>query len=250
MHNSLVKFGATEHGDVAFHDEWIAAFEEDRIAAAILISKSIPRSKKAREAIRRYASRIIFHATTTGYGGTMIEPGVPPYEQRLAQLVDFLEEVGLPKDHCVIRVDPIIPTQKGISLAKAVVRKAYALGFRRFRYSFIDIYRHVRIRFEKAIGIVPPGIREADPELINEFINGFCAKAEKFGCRFESCAENTRHQSGCVSKLDFELCGLNPEDAVGKSGQRATCMCCGNKTELLGHKGRCPHQCLYCFWWD
>ena len=25
MHNSLVKFGVTEHGDVAFHDEWIAA---------------------------------------------------------------------------------------------------------------------------------------------------------------------------------------------------------------------------------
>lgn len=97
MHNSLVKFGATEHGNVAFHDEWIAAFEEDRVAAAI---------------------------------------------------------------------------------------------------------------------------------------------------------PNTRHQSGCVSKLDFELYGLNPEDAVGKSGQRATCMCCGNKTELLSHKGRCLHQCLYCFWWD
>lgn len=246
--NTPIKFGITERGDVAFHDEWIAAFESNKVAAAILISKSLPRSLRGREAIKRYASRIVLHATTTGYGGTAVEPGVPPYEQRLVQLVDFLQEVGLQKDHCVIRVDPIFPTPKGVALAEAVIRKAYALGFRRFRYSWLDVYRHIRPRFEKAIGVIPPGLSEADPRLLDEFVNGFCAKAEQFGCRFESCAENTRHQAGCVSKLDFELCGLNPEDARGKSNQRAACMCCGNKTELLNHKGRCPHKCLYCYW--
>lgn len=244
----MLKFGITERGDIAFHDGWIAPLENREVAAAILISKGLPTSERAREAIRKNASRIIFHATTTGYGGTMVEPGVKPYDERLTELVDFLKEVNLPMSHVVIRVDPIIPTRKGIERAKAVIRKAYSLGFRRFRYSWMDIYGHVRERFQRSGLPIPPTVKEADQKLISEFVDEFCARAEENGCTFESCAELNRHQAGCVSVRDYKLCGLDPAEAIGKSQQRSACMCCGTKTELLNHKGRCAHNCLYCYW--
>ena len=247
MSKQFVKFGITERGDVAFHNEWIELVRTGKVQAAILISKGLP-TPKGKEAVKDMKDRIIFHATTTGYGGTQLEPGVKTYALRLAEPAQFCQETGLPYGHVVVRVDPIIPTAKGVETAERVVRLAFALGFRRFRYSWMDVYGHVVQRFKDAGLSVPPKVQEADPEIVKGFVDTFCAFYEKMGAWFESCAEVNRHQAGCISAVDFEICGLDSSAAVGKSQQRAACMCCGNKTELLNHKGRCPHKCLYCYW--
>lgn len=249
MSKQFVKFGITERGDVAFHEEWIDQLKAGKVQAAVLISKGLP-TPKGKEAVAAMKDRIVLHATTTGYGGTMLEPGVKPYALRLAELAQFCAETKLPYSHIVVRVDPIIPTVKGVETAERVVRLAFALGFRRFRYSWLDVYGHVAQRFQKAGIPVPPKVQDADPSIVKGFVDTFCRFYEKIGACFESCAETNRHQAGCISRRDFELCGLDPNDAVGKSQQRAACMCCGNKTELLNHKGRCPHRCLYCYWRD
>lgn len=241
-----IKFGITERGDIAFDDGWINPVKNGDVSAAILISKGMP-TPSGMAAMLAMKDRLIFHATTTGFGGTILESNVAPAKNRLEEVAEFCRH-GFPMDHVVIRVDPVIPTQKGIARAKDVIRLGYELGFRRFRYSFLDVYGHVRTRFLQAGLPVPPSIREADPELVYSFIDEFCAAYEAMGCRFESCAETNRHQAGCVSKLDFYICGLDPKEASGKSQQRAACLCCGNKTELLNHRGRCPHNCLYCYW--
>lgn len=247
MSKQFIRFGITERGDVAFHEDWIQSMRAGTVQAAILISKGLP-TPKGKEAVAAMKDRIVFHATTTGYGGTVLEPGVKPYALRLAELCGFCRETELPKDHVVVRVDPIIPTLEGVEVAEKVVRLAFAMGFRRFRYSWMDVYGHVIQRFQNAGLQVPPSIRDADPMVVAGFVDAFCSFYEKMGASFESCAELNRHQAGCISKKDFELCGLDPTAAMGKSGQRAACMCCGNKTELLHHKGRCPHNCLYCYW--
>lgn len=241
-----IKFGITERGDIAFDDDWINPVRNGDVAAAILISKGMP-TPSGKEAMLEMKDRLIFHATTTGFGGTILEPNVKPTSKRLQEVADFCKS-GFPESHVVIRVDPMIPTAKGIRRAEAVVAEAYKLGFRRFRYSWMDVYGHVKDRFTRAGLPVPPSIREADPELVRGFVDEFCQKYEALGCRFESCAETNRHQAGCVSRLDFKICNLDPEEAFGKSQQRAACLCCGNKTELLSHRGRCPHNCLYCYW--
>ena len=243
---AIVKFGITERGDVAFDDSWIAPVRRGDVSAAVLISKGMP-TPSGMEAMLEMKDRLIFHATTTGFGGTVIEPNVAPAESRLKEVAEFCRR-GFPMEHVVIRVDPMIPTPKGIARAETVIRRAYELGFRRFRYSWMDVYGHVKARFLQAGLPVPPSIREADPGLVRGFVDEFCQKYEARGCTFESCAESNRHQTGCISKRDFEICGLDPEEASGKSQQRAACLCCGNKTELLHHRGRCPHNCLYCYW--
>ena len=63
-----------------------------------------------------------------------------------------------PSTHVIIRVDPIMNTVAGFETAKSVIDYAYQLGFRRFRYSFMDMYRHVITRFKEANLAVPPNI--------------------------------------------------------------------------------------------
>ena len=244
----MIKFGITERGDIAFDNNWIQKLQNNEVQAAILISKGLPDQQGA-EAMQKMKNKIIFHATTTGYGGTIIGPNVMPYQKRLKKLKDFCDKYTFPLEHIVIRVDPIIPTEKGIKRAQNVILEAQQYGFKRYRFSFIDIYRHVAERFKKANLPVPPDIKQVNPAIINNFYQFLDIKSME-QLKFESCAEQNKYTEGCISPKDFALCGLNPEDCTGKSSQRPTCLCCANKTELLTRKHRCPHQCLYCYWID
>lgn len=250
----MIKIGITERGDIAFDDGWIEPLRNNKVAAAILISKGLP-TEKGKKAMAEMKYRIIFHATTTGYGGTIIEPNVKNYEIRLQELYNFCKKIDFPFQNVVIRVDPIIPTEKGITLAKEVIALGIWYGFRRYRFSFIDVYNHVKRRFLEQHIKIPPTIQEADPLIIKNLYDSFNDYKEIFKKRgkdiyFESCAENNEYAIGCISKRDFEILGLSPDLAMGKSAQRKTCLCCSNKTELLTRKNRCPHQCLYCYWVD
>ena len=227
-----MKIGITERGDAFHHRGWETMM--DSVDAAIIISKGLPKS------IANYKSKIIFHATTTGYGGTAVEPNVMPYTQRLGELTSFCELGYFPKEQVVIRVDPIIPTLKGIITAEKVIVIAIANGFTRFRFSFIDLYKHVSDRFtaagmriDKSMFNIPAAL-----DMIRKFSNEFV---------FESCAELNEFQSGCISQDDLDILGIKGV-LSGNKGQRSGCLCPSEKTELLNHIGRCPHKCLYCYW--
>lgn len=56
---------------------------------------------------------------------------------------------------------------------------------------------------------------------------------------------------GCISDYDLNLLGFSEDaESNGAGYQRKGCMCYAGKTELLKHKTRCPHGCLYCYWKD
>ncbi len=252
----MVRFGITERGDVAFSDDWIPAVRGGAVAAAVVISKGLPTADGRRFLVFN-SEQIIFHATTTGFGGTELEPNVKPAMERLDELDSFCNgdfaglERGFPKDHVVIRIDPMIPTTRGLARAMGVAHRAGELGFKRIRWSWIDLYPHVLKRFA-ALGLNLAGaIDEAKKtcDISQEWRNARVRLTEDFGITFESCAEQ-EECVGCISPKDFELCGLDPNEAQGKSGQRQMCMCCANKTELLNERHRCPFQCLYCYWHD
>ena len=249
MAKKEVKFGITERGDIAFDNRWIYFVSTGQVQGAILISKGLP-NKLGLTNMVKFKDKIIFHATTTGWGGTEIEPNVQDYETRLNNLMTFIEENDFPMDHVVIRVDPIIPTEEGFERAKEVIEMANSLGFKRYRYSYIDIYRHVIKRFENKNITVPPTIDKANKTLVNNFDDYLTKLTYEQGLTFESCAESDSRQVGCVSSKDFILCGLDMEEAKGKSQQRRGCLCVRNKTEMLSNRYRCPFQCLYCYWWD
>lgn len=194
----------------------------------------------------KHKEKLIIHATFTGYGHSILEPWVPaPYEEFDA--INTLVKHGFPKERIVIRIDPIIPTEKGLSKALAVFKSFMDVGFSRFRVSVIDMYPHVRKRFEQANLTLPYGNNTfaskeqllAVDKLLKRAICYWLSKghAEK-DLRIEACAEpglSVPIQCGCISDYDLQLLGLNTDDVDSSGYQRKHCMCYSGKSQLLGY---------------
>ena len=168
-------------------------------------------------------------------------------------------DAGFHASNVVVRIDPIIgetlysQLSMPISyhdLVESIIDKAYSFGVKRFRYSYLDLYAHARKRFEDN-GFTVPKYPLTFKEM-EEWATLFKRKENELeGIKFMSCAETfvpEHHKVGCVSIEDFKLLGLDPSSCSNKPlGQRKTCLCCANKTELLKMTTPCKHGCLYCF---
>lgn len=236
------EIGITERGDAGIDFSWV----DKLFNINIIISKQLrPDNHDLIENLVKYKDKIIFHMTCTGYGGTKIEPNVPT-TQEVYNGLQCLLNAGFPIDHVVLRTDPIIPTDKGISVVKNVWDKFSDTGITRCRFSIIDMYPHVKNRFIEEFGTAP--------------FDSFCApkcmidnveSAMKDYCfyTFESCAEGIGNRIGCISRKDFDTLGVPFEQSEG-GFQRKGCLCCAGKTELLTSTHRCKSKCIYCYWKD
>ena len=235
-----MQVGVTERGDAGLDLSWVSQLKP----ATIIISKNL--TQELKQALLANQNCIILHLTCTGFGGSVLEPNVPDAEENLNR-VNELIATGFPTKQIVLRIDPVIPTVAGIKTARRVLELFAQTGITRVRYSFMDMYPHVLERFSAA-GIVPPYTSFTAPvswqwdaiELFKQYEDIYV---------FEACAESTPHKLECVSKKDFDILGLETE-VLPCTHQRRTCLCAGNKVELLTSKHRCPHQCLYCYWRD
>ena len=184
--------------------------------------------------------------TCTGMGGTVIEPNVPSLVDTYWS-VKKLINYGFPARQVVLRVDPIIPTIKGILTAERVLRNFVDSGVKRVRYSFLDMYPHVAERFTKAEVKIPYNTFCAPQRMIENALEMLSDYESVY--ELEACAEYTPHKLGCISQKDFDILGIDYVPTVG-GFQRTGCLCVAGKTELLASKHRCPHACLYCYWKD
>lgn len=247
-----MKIGITERGDAGIDLSWTN--KAQNMDVSILITKNI--TNKFLENVRKLqeTNNLIIHATCTGWGGTYMEPHVPSYEKQLTQLKKLTE--FFPKSQCVLRIDPIIPTTKGLRCVQLVLDKACDLGLMpmRVRVSIVDEYRHVKERLAKTNR---KPIYDQDRKYPNrtetQAVKALLESYKNF--QFETCAEtyligqNIEH-TGCVSKKDLDIFGLITENINVNPQQRTGCLCLTGKTEMLENKHRCPHKCLYCYWRD
>lgn len=241
-------FGVTEKGDPSIDYAWVKKMEI--VDGAILITKNL--TDKFIEEILKVKNKVILHVSCTGYGGTVVEPNLPSYTKQLDN-VKKLISLGFPKNQIVVRIDPIIPTKKGIEKVEDIV--SYIKDdIQRFRVSVIDLYPHVEQRFkDKGLPIPFEGFQATD-EQFQLLDNKLKELSKKYNVSFESCAEKylfSTKKIGCVSESDFKLLGLELDTDELKQ-QRPTCLCCATKTELLEHKQvdhyGCGYKCLYCYW--
>ena len=245
-------------GDAGVDLSWVEKL--DRVDAAVLITKCV--SPDFFDAALEHKDRLIVHATITGYGHSALEPNVPtPYEEFAA--IMELVKAGFPMEKIVIRIDPIIPTEKGLSVAYRTMISFMEMGFQRYRVSVIDMYPHARSRFKKAGLPLPYGDSGFAPSQAQlSKVDDMLRQAKQFWegldngkvLRIESCAEPGLTEPiacGCISDYDLNLLGFSEDaESNGAGYQRKGCMCYAGKTELLKHKTRCPHGCLYCYWKD
>jgi len=206
-----IKVGITERGDAGLNFTWVNKL----LPANIIISKRI--NDDLIKILIANKNKIILHVTCTGFGASALEPNVPSKLWTKIQ-VDTLIEQGFPTEQIVLRIDPIIPTNRGLITAEGIMKLFEGIGIKRLRYSFIDMYSHVKYRFK-----------------------------DKY--EFEACGEDTPHKLGCISQKDFDI--LKIDDKVTVLGkQRDSCLCAAGKTELLSSKKQCWHGCVYCYWKD
>lgn len=246
--------GITERGDASncyienlqqnlFGIKEVFKWEEKlgKVDFAILITKCV--TDDFIEAVLRHKNKVLLHATVTGYGGTIIEPNVFTKEKSHMQVKKLLS-LGFPVQQIVLRVDPIIPSDKGIEKAKEVLELFSDTGIKRVRYSFLDVYPHVAERF-KAAGIKLPYETFRAPDAM---ISKARAAIHEYDSLydFESCAEGDVDKVGCISEKDYKIMNI-PFKIESTSHQRKGCSCV-NKKELLSECKRCSHQCLYCYW--
>ena len=235
--------GITESGEVAFN---LDIFEH-LYKANIIITKRL--TNKLIEKLIENKDKCILHLTCTGFGGTVLEPFVPDYNKTYCYLKDLLEK-GFPIEQVVLRVDPCIPTEKGIKLACDVINKFSDLGIKRVRISSLDMYKHVKERFKEKDIKIPYDTFHADIYDRMSLYNTIKKIGEEKGFDVEVCGEPGIDSISCLSQKDIDILGLNDVIKLeGNKGQRSSCHCPANKKELIkGKPNRCEHECLYCFW--
>jgi DNA repair photolyase len=239
------RIGVTEAGEVAFN---LDVF--DRLYSGnIVITKRL--TDKLIEKLVEHKDKIILHLTITGFGGSRIELFVPRAIDTHKGLTKLLE-AGFPASHVVLRVDPIVPTERGINTALDVIRAFSGLGIKRVRFSFLDNYKHVKDRFEKeGIPELYGGEFHAPLELRLEYAKKIEETAKNAGFEsIEACGEPGIESISCLSQKDIDILGLTDQITLeGSAEQRKSCHCPANKSELLRVKPhQCENKCLYCYW--
>ena len=251
-----MKIGITERGDAGLNMAWVEKLNS--VNGVVLITKNI--SKLFVENVLKAHSaghKLIVHCTCTGFGGSKLEPHVPNYKVQLNSL-KFLIDMGFPAEQCVLRIDPIFPSEKGLQRVKSVLNYFRSLntGIERVRISIVDEYAHVKERYRQ-LGWKPLYGNNFYPskKQIIDVAQALNEANYDFLFKYETCAENdlstllTRHEVlGCISKEDLKILGI-PEEQMSENPQgRKGCHCLSCKTELLTERKPCPHQCIYCFW--
>lgn len=251
-----MRIGITERGDASIDYSWVD--KVSNIDGAILITKNLT-DKFIQTVVNLHNSgtRLIVHATCTGLGGTTFEPNVHGYKWQLTQLKKLID-AGFPASHCVLRIDPIFPSEQGLRRVCEVLHEFEHLstGVTRIRISVYDEYRHVKERL-KANGYQPCYGNRFYAS--NQQMSSVAHVLSRFPYRFEVCAEDilaqnfpqTFEQIGCVSTKDLTVLGIKTVSNLSENGQKRNgCHCLTCKTELLANKFRCPNQCIYCYWRD
>jgi DNA repair photolyase len=235
-----MKIGITERGESSRNTSWVAWVKERK--PAILITKDPQRLWDLFQKLKIDESYpVIVHCTITGLGGTVIEPNVPKAEESIKGYAKFKSVLNF---RAVLRIDPIIPTERGVQNAFTILSLAEECSkINRIRISFLDNYSHVKERFRRA-GIKPIQYDFHAPlyqrEQALQELQSYLAQD------IEVCGEPGMACTGCISKKDLDALGL--ANVTGKCQQRTACQCLAIKHELLPHRKRCSLGCLYCYW--
>ena len=238
-----MKIGITERGDAAIDLSWSSKM--DSVNGAVVITKNCA-SPDFQNAVRQHKNKLIVHATITGNGGSFIEPNVPNPQITMQGLYDLCGVIDPAR--IVLRIDPIIPNQAGLSWVPWLINNMPP-GIKRVRFSIIDNYKHLVQR-----GLTLPWQSFNAPEhLVADAVT--VLRKYEHTHSIECCGESYPvipqiWHKGCISDWDLILLGLDfmQAEPFRMGAQRKVCKCLSVKTELLNSKKQCPHGCLYCYW--
>lgn len=201
-----------------------------------------------REVLEAY-DQLYVHVTVTGFGGTPLEPGVPPPDAALAAIPELIKLAGDPR-RIKIRPDPLLALRKGgrlitnIPASREIIVKAAALGVASFSTSFMENYPKVERRLRKNSYTIIDLAQEKRVEIIS----GLLKLGEKLGVAVNACCVAGFPVSTCID--GSLLTGLHPNREVCRTdraaGQRKNCGCT-HSVDVGWYSMKCLSGCLYCY---
>jgi len=226
--SKLESIGITEKADPTVNKRWLDWVKAGK--PAVLVTK-MPRLLLPMVSSK---DNVIVHCTITGLGGTLVEPNIDSAEVSLRYYHEFCRFLGA--DRVVLRIDPIVYVDDFRGALKSLAAEAEGA----VRISFVDMYPHVRRRFEVAGLVVPQ----------DSFHMGYALRREVYEAlgRPEVCAEPGLPNIPCVGVKACRVLDVEPSQVRG--GQRRDCGCLSNKVELCYPPPKCTYGCLYCYWRD
>lgn len=238
--------GIVENTDPCFHLDLF----DHLYLGNIIITKRL--TDKLIEKLIENKDKCILHFTVTGMGGSKIEPLVPTVEQSFEKFNKLIKS-GFPIKQVVLRIDPIVPTDKGWKTANHVLEIFKESGMKRVRFSILDMYNHVKERFNDNGFPIPYETFHAPLEKRLEIYDKLVEVGNKYNFSVEACGEPGIESISCLSQKDIDILGLTDKIHLeGNKGQRKSCHCPANKRQLVTHimPEPCQHGCLYCYWKD
>lgn len=202
----------------------------------------------------------LFFNFTLNSPHAVLEPGLPPFERRLAQLEQLCEHFGPQKVQW--RFDPICfyatsttPEADNLEKFAAIAHQAARVGVRVCITSFVDAYRKIRQR------IAGRDLQLLEPRLTQKVavINRMAQTLAPLGIALQLCCEKEVlsalpeatpiREGACIpGPYLAELNGADVSLARDK-GQRAGAGCGCTVSKDIGSYRRhpCRHNCLYCY---
>jgi len=201
-----------------------------------------------RDALSRY-SQLYVHLTVTGLGGSLLEPGIPPWQQTVAMLPALVELVKDPR-RISWRFDPILQAEAGgrrlsnSGLFPAIAEQVRPSGVTTCRTSWVQAYRKVLRRLERrGARLLLPGEDERRSQA-----RELERVASRLGMTMQYCSVEGFPRSRCIDgPLLSELHPDGTACSVRKArGQRTLCGCTESR-DLGWYSLKCPNGCLYCY---
>jgi hypothetical protein len=230
----------------------VVSLRPDEVHTLVLWSKDYSQllgDRAVRTLLGRY-DQVAAQLTVTGLGGSLIEPGAPPWGGAIGQLPEIIALCGRP-ERVVVRFDPIVHWREGdriqsnLSWAEPLFARCAAAGVRDVRTSFATLYGKVLRR-----GM---NWHDPSPEEKLHIATRLADLAHRYRIRLGACTDLDLERAGIprVPCIDgARLTELHPQRALASSrrdrGQRPNCLCT-ESVDIGSYTMRCPGGCLYCY---
>jgi DNA repair photolyase len=192
-------------------------------------------------------NQVVAQITITGWGGTEVEPRVPPADQALTALPAILDLVGGPA-RVRLRVDPLLRLADGrdnLEAIHSVLARGAALGITDFITSFVTPYPKVirRLR-QRGLDLEPWPASER-----TRILRPLSETAASHGPSLAGCCVPELPRAACIDGRRLQE--THPQGLPCRldkpAGQRELCGC--THAADLGWFGShpCGSGCLYCY---
>lgn len=216
-----------------------------------------------------------FQFTLNDYEDEMLEPGVPPLQERIEAFRTLSQVIG--KERVIWRFDPLIITKQiNVNTLLEKIEKVgsqIALYTSKLVFSFADIAKYKKVQNSlKRFGVEYQEFKEAEMLAAAKGIRALC---DKWHIAAATCAEQIElfelgiEHNKCVddklilkisdyseevcrilgfdNPLQGELFNQQPDGSkkLKDVGQRAECGCIFSKD--IGQYNTCLHLCAYCY---